>query len=56
MTVQQDQARATEGMAPDPEGEEENRLGQEPEEESGGGYGNHAAPDLAEEPDEPSKD
>ena len=51
----QDDASA-EGTAPDPEGEKENLLGQEPEEESGGGYGNHAAPDLAEEPSDPAKD
>ena len=40
----------------DPDGERENLLGEEPEEESGGGYGNHAAPDPAEEPSAPDKD
>jgi hypothetical protein len=40
----------------EPEGERENLLGEEPDEESGGGYGNHAAPDLSEEPAAPDKD
>ena len=44
-------------QAPDPQpGDADNRMGTEPEEESGGGYGNHAAPDAAEEPSEPDKD
>jgi hypothetical protein len=30
-----------------------NRMGEEPDEESGAGYGNHAVPD---EPSEPGKD
>jgi hypothetical protein len=41
---------------PDPEGERENLLGEEPDEESGGGYGNHAAPDITKEPAAPGKD
>jgi len=39
--------------APD---EDENQMGGEPEEESGAGYGNHAVPDVAEEPSGPGKD
>lgn len=54
--MQHDQAGPTEGMAPDPEGETENRLGEEPAEESGGGYGNHAASDATEQPRGPDKD
>lgn len=41
-------------MASDPE--TETQFGEEPEEESGGGYGNHAVPDAGEEPAQPDKD
>ena len=40
----------TSGTEPDPQA-----MGEEPEEESGAGYGNHA-PDLEEEPSEPDSD
>ena len=33
-----------------------NQMGEEPEEESGAGYGNHAVPDVATEPSDPDKD
>jgi hypothetical protein len=33
-----------------------NRMGDEPEEESGAGYGNHAVADVAAEPSAPDKD
>ena len=39
----------------DQDGDALNRMGQEPDEESGAGYGNHAAPDVAAEPGAPDK-
>lgn len=38
-----------------PPTEPEDAMGEEPEEESGAGYGNHA-PDVADEPSEVDKD
>lgn len=41
---------------PDQEPETANQLGEEPAEESGAGYGNHATPGPADEPSKPGKD
>lgn len=46
----------TPAAKPDPEREAANQFGEEPAEESGAGYGNHATPGPADEPSQPGKD
>jgi len=42
-------AQATDPEGASPAGEQDNQFGREPDEESGGGYGNHAAPEESED-------